>query len=133
MHRERELLPAKLRPLMTYLIQHLFDFELNAKRAWAAAGIRNHGLSVAFRQVTGFSLRAYIESRRLEVADRILREHGDLGTCQSRPRAKENRHLAQSDRARCSSGAEVATGTDGDRLWPGLRGTAVSVNPEARI
>ncbi len=37
MQAERQALPRPLRPLVTYLVKHLFDLSLNATRAWAMA------------------------------------------------------------------------------------------------
>ncbi len=73
MRAERKKLPRSLRPLITYLVNHLFDFGLNATKAWAAAAKNDHSLSAVFKAATRLTLRAYIERRRLEVADRMLR------------------------------------------------------------
>ncbi len=54
-------LPPQLSRLMTYLVRHLFDLDLNAARAWRGAGIRDHSLSTTFRAAIGGTLRTYIE------------------------------------------------------------------------
>lgn len=72
MRSDRKALPRRLSRLMTYLVNHLFDLQLNATRAWRKAGIRDHSLSTTFRATTGMTLRRYIERRRLEVADRMV-------------------------------------------------------------
>ena len=41
MRRDRDRMPPRLRPLLSYLLGHLFDPELNATRAWRKAGIRD--------------------------------------------------------------------------------------------
>ncbi len=69
----RKTLPPKLAKLVTYLVNHLFDLKLTATLAWERAGITDHSLSPAFHQATGRTLSRYIERRRLEVADRMIR------------------------------------------------------------
>ncbi len=72
MRADRKKLSPRLRPLITYVARHLFEPSLNATKAWAAAAANDHSLSAAFKAATGHTLRAYIERRRLEVADRML-------------------------------------------------------------
>ncbi len=71
--RDRLRLSHRLAKLLVYVEEHLLDPQLSATRAWQAAGIRDHTLSVEFRDITGTSLKLYIEGARIEIADRLLR------------------------------------------------------------
>ncbi len=81
MRSDGDALPPRLRPIMAYVIKHLFDTDLGATRAWNKSGIRGHSRSSEFCAVVGVTLRVYIERRRLEIADRMVRNspHLEIG------------------------------------------------------
>ncbi len=60
--RDRERARGKLKKLFTYVARRLFHPELDAKRAWLGAGLRDHTLTAAFKDVTGTSLKRYEET-----------------------------------------------------------------------
>ncbi len=78
MRRQRQELSSKLSKLMTYLVNHLFNSNLTATLAWSKVEITDHTLSVAFRDATGWTVGKFIERKRLEVADRMMRLAPDV-------------------------------------------------------
>lgn len=71
--RDRLRASHRLARLLRHVEEHLFDPDLDATRAWRAAEIRDHSLSLEFRDLTGTSLKPYIEGARIEVAEQLLR------------------------------------------------------------
>jgi AraC-like DNA-binding protein len=66
-------LPRDIRALLEHIHENAFEPALTAQSAKASLGLRNHNVSTHFRHVIGLSIREYIESLRLEAADRLLR------------------------------------------------------------
>ncbi|RMH23401.1 MAG: AraC family transcriptional regulator, partial [Acidobacteria bacterium] len=60
--------------MLSYIRRHLFDPDLSVGRMKRACGVRDNGISTAFRQAIGRSPRVYIADRRLETAARMLRD-----------------------------------------------------------
>ncbi len=63
MRAERKKLPRPLRPLVTYLANHLFDPSLNATRAWAGAANNDHSLSATAQLIQPSSKSVVINIR----------------------------------------------------------------------
>ncbi len=66
--------PPRLKRILTYLEQHLFEPTLNVKRLKQVFGVRDSSLSVAFRAAFGRTAHQYIQDRRMETARRLLAE-----------------------------------------------------------
>lgn len=66
-------LPAQVARAVVYVHLHLFEPRLNAAAVRAGCGVRNHNLTTLFRRALGATLRDYIELRRMEAAERLLR------------------------------------------------------------
>lgn len=66
--------PEKLRPLLGHIREQLFSPELNVQSLKRACAVRDNSVSTAFGQAIGLPPRPYIESRRLETAERLLSE-----------------------------------------------------------
>jgi len=64
----------KLRALLVHIRQHLFSSGLNVQVLKRACGVRDNSVSTAFGRAIGLPPRPYIEARRLETAERLLRE-----------------------------------------------------------
>ncbi len=71
--RDRKRAPARLKKLFTYLARNLFQTTLDATSAWRGAGIRDHALTAAFKDVTGTSLKPYFDRARIDVAEVLFR------------------------------------------------------------
>jgi AraC-like DNA-binding protein len=63
----------QVRELLRCIHQHLFDPSLNVGELKARCRMRDHNVSCRFGYEMGVSIKAYIESLRLEAADQILR------------------------------------------------------------
>lgn len=72
--RDRQQAPKKLKPLLEYLEQHLFESDLNVERLRRACHIRDRSVTTYFGEVFGDTLKLYIETCRLETAARLLRD-----------------------------------------------------------
>lgn len=72
-HCDARQLPARLLPVLQHVESHLFEPALNVNSVRRATGIKDHSLSTVFGDYVGRPLRAYIETCRLEVAERLLR------------------------------------------------------------
>ncbi|MCP3960906.1 MAG: helix-turn-helix transcriptional regulator [bacterium] len=68
---EAARMPHRLAKLLTYVADNLCDPALNATSARRVTGV-GHSLSAEFRAHTDTTLRVYIETGRLEIADRML-------------------------------------------------------------
>ncbi len=64
----------KIKPLLKYIEQHLFDPDLNLNRLRRALDIRTNALMSVFRREVGLPPKAYIVDCRMEVATRLLRD-----------------------------------------------------------
>ena len=71
--RDQETAPQKLRPLLAYIHEHLFDPELTVGRLKRACGIRDNSLATYFHSAIGLKPSAYITEGRLSTAARLLR------------------------------------------------------------
>lgn len=71
---DRERAPGKLKPLLAYLEEHLFDPQLNVERLKQACEVRDNSLTLVFHAKLGAPPKRYLTARRLEVAARLLRE-----------------------------------------------------------
>jgi AraC-like DNA-binding protein len=66
-------LPVQVARAVLYVHRHVFEPGLNAATVRAGCGVRNHNLTTLFRDTLGVTLRRYIETLRLEAAERLLR------------------------------------------------------------
>ena len=64
--------PRQVKPLLTYLENHLFDPDLDANHLKRACGVRDNTLPIKFHRAVSLPPYAYIEDCRLEVACRLL-------------------------------------------------------------
>lgn len=71
--RDRADAPKRLEPLLEYLEKHLFDRSLNVHQMKMACGIRDNSVAILFHSQIGQTPKAYISSRRMETAARLLR------------------------------------------------------------
>ncbi len=71
-NQDRSTAPAKLRLLLDYLEENLFDPALNVAQLMLICKVRDHSLSLAFCAALGQGPRAYIEEHRLQTAVRLL-------------------------------------------------------------
>ena len=74
---DREKAPARIKPLLAYLEEHLFDPDLDFNHLKRACGIRDNTLPIQFHTALDLPPYAYIEDCRLETACRLL-SHSDL-------------------------------------------------------
>ncbi len=72
--RDRDRVSSRLRPLLEYIEQHLFDRRLNVQHLKQACGIRDNSIAILFHSQVGHSPKSYISERRLETASRLLRD-----------------------------------------------------------
>lgn len=66
-------LSRELREVLDCVHEHLFDTGLSVKTVKVRCGIRTNNISSRFRWRMGIGLRDYIEARRMEAADHLLR------------------------------------------------------------
>lgn len=66
-------LSREVREILECVHLHLFDPGLNVKLVKERCGIRTNNISSRFRWALGIGLRDYIEARRMEAADHLLR------------------------------------------------------------
>jgi len=69
---DRSSAPPKLRLLLAYLAENLFDPALNVAQLMLACDVRDHSLALAFCAALGQGPRGYIEEHRLQTAVRLL-------------------------------------------------------------
>ena len=74
--RDRARAPKILKKVFTVVARRLFEPSLNASKAWKAAGIRDRALGTVFKAYAQVSLKQYIETRRIEVADILMATTG---------------------------------------------------------
>ncbi len=72
---DRDRAPARIKPLLTYLEEHLFDADLDFNHLKRACGIRDNTLPIQFHTALGLPPYGYIEDCRLETACRLLRDY----------------------------------------------------------
>lgn len=69
---DREKAPARIKPLLAYLEEHLFDPDLDFNHLKRACGVRDNTLPIQFHTALDLPPYAYIEDCRLETACRLL-------------------------------------------------------------
>src|SRR5262245_34471395 len=72
---DRERSNKRIKPLLAYLEEHLFDPGLDVNQLKRACGIHDNSVPVQFHSALGLPPYAYIETRRMETACRLLRDH----------------------------------------------------------
>ncbi len=70
--RHRRRASGPLKKVFTVIARDLFQPSLNAEAAWRRAGIKDHRLAEAFKQITGETLYQYIVEARVEVAEVLM-------------------------------------------------------------
>ncbi len=68
----RERATARVRPLVLYIKENLFDFRLDVATVMRDCEVRDHSVAVLFNRDLGESPAVYIRHRRLEVGARLL-------------------------------------------------------------
>ncbi|MEM1201683.1 MAG: helix-turn-helix transcriptional regulator [Acidobacteriota bacterium] len=71
---DQDQVPARLKPMLSYIESHLFDPELTVNRLKKACGIRDNSVAIHFHAAVGKPPHAYISQCRLETAARLLRD-----------------------------------------------------------
>lgn len=71
---DHEQVPSKLKPLLAYIEDHLFDSDLSVNRIKKACGVRDNSVAIHFHACVGQPPHAYISQCRMEVASRLLRD-----------------------------------------------------------
>jgi AraC-like DNA-binding protein len=69
---DQELAPAKLRPLLAYIAEHLFDKELSVNRMKKECSIRDNSVAIHFHSSIGQPPHTYIANARMDVASNLL-------------------------------------------------------------
>lgn len=70
--RDRDQVPVKLKPLLSYIEAHLFEQELSVNRMKRECGVRDNSVAIHFHACVGQPPHAYISQCRMEVASRLL-------------------------------------------------------------
>ena len=63
----------RLRPLLAYIEEHLFDPEFEVQEMARACGVHDHSIGSLFKMQLGDSPRDYVQDCRLVVAAKLLR------------------------------------------------------------
>ena len=71
---DHEQVPLKLKPLLAYIEDHLFDANLSVNQVKKACGVRDNSVAIHFHACVGQPPHAYISQCRMEVASRLLRD-----------------------------------------------------------
>ena len=71
-------LSSEVRLVLNHVHQHLFDLDLNVERVKIHCRIRDNNVSSRFRHAMGVTIKTYIESLRMDAAERLLR-HRKIG------------------------------------------------------
>lgn len=72
--RDRANAPQRLKPLLAYIEEHLFDPSLDVNQLKRNCGVRDNSVPIQFHSAVGRPPHGYIEDRRLETACRLLGE-----------------------------------------------------------
>jgi AraC-like DNA-binding protein/tetratricopeptide (TPR) repeat protein len=72
--RDRAQAPQRLKPLLAYIEEHLFDPSLDVNQLKRNCGVRDNSVPIQFHSAVGRPPHGYIEDRRLETACRLLGE-----------------------------------------------------------
>jgi AraC-like DNA-binding protein len=70
--KDRKRTRGKVRRVLAYVEEHLFDPRLQVRTLRAELGIRDNSIAWRFRSQIGSSPKVYITHRRIEVAQRLL-------------------------------------------------------------
>ncbi len=70
--RDEEGAPRRIKPLLTYIHEHLFDPSLDVNQLKRGCGVRDNSLPIQFHAAIGKPPHAYIEDCRLTVACGLL-------------------------------------------------------------
>ncbi len=71
---DRRKAPQRLKPLLAYIEEHLFDPTLDVNQLKRSCGVRDNSVPIQFHSAVGRPPHGYIEDRRLETACRLLAE-----------------------------------------------------------
>jgi AraC-like DNA-binding protein/tetratricopeptide (TPR) repeat protein len=69
---DRAKAPQRLKPLLSYIEDHLFDPTLDVNQLKRSCGVRDNSVPIQFHSAVGRPPHGYIEDRRLETACRLL-------------------------------------------------------------
>ncbi len=69
---DRAKAPLRIKPLLAYIEEHLFDPTLDVNHLKRACGVRDNSVPIQFHSAVGRPPHGYIEDRRLESACRLL-------------------------------------------------------------
>ncbi len=72
LRRDREFASDRVKPVLAFLEEHLFDPNIDAEQVKNACGIRDHNFTTLCRSELGLPLAAYIRELRMETAARLL-------------------------------------------------------------
>ncbi len=73
---DRAKAPQRLKPLLAYIEEHLFDPTLDVNQLKRACGVRDNSVPIQFHSAVGRPPHGYIEDRRLETGCRLLANTG---------------------------------------------------------
>ena len=69
---DRARAPQRLKPLLAYIEDNLFDSTLDVNQLKRSCGVRDNSVPIQFHSAVGRPPHGYIEDRRLETACRLL-------------------------------------------------------------
>ncbi len=69
---DRRKAPQRLKPLLAYIEEHLFNPTLDVNQLKRSCGVRDNSVPIQFHSAVGRPPHGYIEDRRLETACRLL-------------------------------------------------------------
>ena len=70
--RDHTKAPQRLKPLLAYIEEHLFDPSLDVNQLKRNCGVRDNSVPIQFHSAVGRPPHGYIEDRRLETACKLL-------------------------------------------------------------
>ncbi|MEO1083729.1 MAG: helix-turn-helix domain-containing protein [Acidobacteriota bacterium] len=70
--RDHSKAPQRLKPLLAYIEEHLFDPSLDVNQLKRNCGVRDNSVPIQFHSAVGRPPHGYIEDRRLETACKLL-------------------------------------------------------------
>ena len=70
--RDHAKAPQRLKPLLAYIEEHLFDPSLDVNQLKRNCGVRDNSVPIQFHSAVGRPPHGYIEDRRLETACKLL-------------------------------------------------------------
>lgn len=66
--------PVEMRALLSYIHEHLFDFDLSVKTTMNRCALHDNNITSRFRIFIGVGMKEYIESLRMKAALHLLEE-----------------------------------------------------------